>query len=160
MAMVVAATGFAGLLRDLGLSTAAIQKHNLTNAQQSDLFWINVALGLTLTVALAAASPLVVWFYHKPEVLWVTVALSTSFLIGSLAAQSGAMLVRNLWFGRQAAASISGALVSLSVSVILALNGFRYWALVWGQLAAAVPTTLLLFFLSPFRRGCRVAARA
>jgi PST family polysaccharide transporter len=153
MAMVVAVTAFAGLFRDLGLSSAAIQKHTLTNAQQSNLFWMNVALGTTLTVGLAAASPLVVWFYHKPEVLWVTVALSASFLIGSLATQSGALLVREMRFGQQAVAGISGALVSLSVSVTLALQGFRYWSLVWGPLAGGLTSTSLLFILSPFRPG-------
>lgn len=153
IAMVQAVTAFAGLLRDLGLSTAAIQKENLTDAQQSNLFWINVAVGLTLTVGLAAGSPLVARFYHKPAVLWVTVALSTSFLIDSLAAQSNALLIRNLWFGRQAAARISGALVTLSTSIILALYGLGYWALVWGPIAGALATTFLLFFLSPFRPG-------
>ena len=153
IAMVAAVTAFAGLLRDLGLSTAAIQKQNLTNAQQSNLFWINLAMGLTLTLSLAAAAPLVAWFYHKPGVLWVTVALSTSFLIGGLVAQSGALLVRNLWFGRQAAANFSGALAGLVVSVLLALNGCRFWSLVWGQLAGAVVTAVLIFMLSPFRPG-------
>jgi PST family polysaccharide transporter len=153
IAMVVAVTSFAGLFRDLGLSAAAIQKQTLTRAQQSNLFWMNVALGTTLTVGLAAASPLVVWFYHKPEVLWVTVALSANFLIGSLSTQSGALLVREMRFGRQAVAGISGALVSLAVSVSLALHGFRYWSLVWGQLAGGLISTCLLFVLSPFRPG-------
>lgn len=100
MAMVVAVTAFAGLFRDLGLSSAAIQKQTLTNAQQSNLFWINVALGSTLTVLLAACAPLVAWFYGKPEVLWVTVALSASFIISSFGTQSGALLVREIRSGR------------------------------------------------------------
>ncbi|MGN6552935.1 MAG: lipopolysaccharide biosynthesis protein [Verrucomicrobiota bacterium] len=153
MAMVVAITSFAGLFRDLGLSSAAIQKATLTHAQQSNLFWINVALGCTLTVLLAAASPLVAWFYGKPEVLWVTAALSASFLIGSLSSQSGALLVREMRFGRQAVAGICGALVTLITAVTLALHGFRYWSLVWSQLAGALTMTTLLFMLSPFRPG-------
>ena len=153
MAMVVAVTSFAGLFRDLGLSSAAIQKHTLTNAQQSNLFWVNVALGTALTAGLAAAAPLVVWFYHKPEVLWVTVALSANFLIGSLATQSGALLVRQMRFGRQAVATISGALVTLAMSVALAFHGFRYWSLVWGQLAGGLVSTGLMLVLSPFRPG-------
>jgi PST family polysaccharide transporter len=112
--MVISVTALADYLRDLGLSTAAIQNHNLTHAQQTNLFWLNVAMGLSLTTAVAAASPLIARFYHRPEVLWVTVASSAGFLIGSLAAQSSAMLVRNLWFGRQAIATISGALATLA----------------------------------------------
>lgn len=153
IAMVMAVTSFAGLFRDLGLSSATIQKHNLTNAQQTNLFWMNVALGTALSVCLVAASPLVVRFYHRPEVLWVTVAMSASILIGSLAAQSNALLVRQMRFGRQAVSGISGALVSLAVSVTLAVHGCRYWALVWGQFANGLISTCLLFVLSPFRPG-------
>lgn len=153
MAMVAAVTAFAGLFRDLGLSSAAIQKKDLTRAQQSNLFWLNVALGCALTVLLAAASPLVARFYGRPEVRPVTLALSLSFIISSLSAQSGALLVREMRFGRQSVGIICGALVSLSVSITLALHDFRYWALVWGQLAGAAATTTLLFSLSSFRPG-------
>jgi len=40
--MVVAITTFAGLFRDLGLSSAAFQKNDLTAALQSNQFWLNV----------------------------------------------------------------------------------------------------------------------
>ncbi|MGJ8667780.1 MAG: lipopolysaccharide biosynthesis protein [Patiriisocius sp.] len=153
MAMVMAVTAFAGLFRDLGLSSAAIQKKDLTKAQQSNLFWLNVAMGLILTIIVASLSPLVVWFYGKPDLLWVTVTLSASFLIGSLGTQHGARLVRNMQFGRKAVATIIGALVTLVTSVLLALYEFSYWSLVWGNLAGALATTVLLFIMSPFRPG-------
>lgn len=38
----MAITTFAGLFRDLGLSSAAIQKKDLTVARQSNLFWFNI----------------------------------------------------------------------------------------------------------------------
>lgn len=156
MAMVMAIVSFAGLFRDLGLSSAAIQKKDLTNAQQSNLFWLNVAMGTLLTILVAAASPLVVMFYGKPELLWVTVALSFSFLIGSFGTQHGAMLVRNMQFGRNAVAGISGALVGLAVSITLAFQGWSYWSLVWGNLSGSLITTVLFFILSPFRPGLMV----
>ncbi len=153
MAMVMAVTGFAGLFRDLGLSSAAIQKKELTRAQQSNLFWLNVAMGLLLTVIVAAASPMVAWFYGKPELTVVTLTLSASFLIGSFGTQHGAMLVRNMLFARQAVANISGAFFGLAVSVALAFQGYSYWALVWGSLVGGLATTLLLLVISPFRPG-------
>ncbi|MDB4387476.1 lipopolysaccharide biosynthesis protein [Akkermansiaceae bacterium] len=153
MAMVMAVTGFAGLFRDLGLSSASIQKKDLTTAQQSNLFWINVGMGTLLTAMVASASPLVAWFYGKPELTAVTLALSSTFLIGSFGTQSGAMLVRIMQFGRQAAAGIAGALVGFAVSVTLAYKGLSYWSLVWGNLCGALVTTALLIKLSPFRPG-------
>ncbi len=151
IAMVMAITAFAGVFRDLGLSSAAVQKKDLTRAQQSNLFWLNVAMGAVLTTIVAAASPLVAWFYGRPELTLVTVALSFTFLIGSLGTQHGARLVREMQFGRMAVATIAGSIAGLITSVTLALQSFAYWALVWGLLSGAVTTTVLLFILSPFR---------
>jgi len=153
IAMVAALTAFAGLFRDLGLSSAAIQKKDLTDAQQSNLFWLNVAMGAALTAIVAAASPLVAWFYGRPELVPVTIALSFGFLIGSLGAQHTARLTRDMQFGRKAAATLSGSLVTLAVAVACALNGLAYWSLVWGNLAGGVVATFLLFLLSPFWPG-------
>jgi PST family polysaccharide transporter len=151
IAMVMAITAFAGVFRDLGLSSAAVQKKDLTRAQQSNLFWLNVAMGAVLTAIVAVASPLVAWFYGQPELTLVTVALSFTFLIGSLGTQHGARLVREMQFGRMAVATIAGSIAGLITSVTLALQSFAYWALVWGVLSGAVTTTVLLFILSPFR---------
>jgi PST family polysaccharide transporter len=151
MAMVVVVTNFAGLFREMGLSSAAIQKKGLTRAQQSNLFWLNTAMGATLTAIVAAGSPLVAMFYGRPELTGVTLALSTTFIVSSLGTQHGAMLVRNMQFGRKAAAAIGGALVGLATSVALAFNGFTYWSLVWGNVSGSIVTTLLLFAFSPFR---------
>ena len=153
MAMVMAVTGFAGLFRDLGLSSAAIQKKDLTDAQQSNLFWLNVAMGAALTTIMAVGSPVVAWFYGKPELTSVTLALSLSFLIGSFGTQPGARLVREMQFARQGVASITGSVVCLIVSGTLALNEYSYWSLVWGGLVGSTVTTILLFMLAPFRPG-------
>ena len=153
LAMVTAITAFAALFRDLGLSSAAIQKKGLTAAQQSNLFWLNVLMGGFLTVLIASCAPLVAQFYGKPELASVTLVLSLSFIITSLGTQHGAMLVRRMQFGRSSGARISGALATLGVSVVCGLKGYAYWSLVWGTLAGATVTTLLLFVLSPFRPG-------
>lgn len=153
IAMVTAVTSFANLFRDLGLSSAAIQKKNLTRDQQSNLFWINVAMGTILMLFVGAASPLIAWFYKKPELIAVSVALSSTFLIRSIGTQHGAMLVRNMQFGRQAVATITGTVVGMVVSIVFALRGLSYWALVWGTIIGAGTTTFLLFLLSPFWPG-------
>ncbi len=153
MAMAMAITSFAGLFRDLGLSAAAIQKGELSHAQMSNLFWLNTGMGALLTVILALSSPLVAWFYGKPELLPVTLLLSSTFLINSLGTQHGALLQRNLQFSRNAMASIVGSAVNLVVGIILALQDHGYWALCWGTVIGNIVTTSLLFAFSPFRPG-------
>src|ERR1700722_16074646 len=70
--MVTAITGVLSLFRDFGLSSATIQRVEVTDAQVSTLFWINVVVGAGLCFLLAAVSPLVAWFYHEPRLVWVT----------------------------------------------------------------------------------------
>ncbi|MFG0263177.1 MAG: lipopolysaccharide biosynthesis protein [Novipirellula sp. JB048] len=154
VAMVMTVISFAGLFRDLGLSSAVIQKKDLTDRLQSNLFWLNVALGGALTLIVAAASPLVAWFYKNPDLTTVSLTLSSSFLIVSLGTQHGARLVRDMHFIRQAVASVAGSLISLLVSISFALQGYSYWALVWGMLLGSLTTTVLLFLLSPFWPSC------
>ncbi len=161
MAMVMSITAFAGLFRDMGLSSATIQRPNLTEAQQSNLFWVNVAMGTLLTATICALSPAVAWFYQRPEILSVMMASSGVFMLGSLSTQHGARLIRSLKFGRHALAGIAGGLVGLGTSIILAIKGYSYWSLVWGNLLSGITTTILIFTFAPFlpslpRRGTGV----
>ncbi|MCC5847518.1 MAG: lipopolysaccharide biosynthesis protein [Verrucomicrobia bacterium] len=148
--MVLAITQFAGLFKDLGLSSAAIQSDTLTDQQQSNLFWINLTVGLVLTLLVAALAPAVAWFYRKPELVAVTLALSLKFFLTSLGTQHGAKLLRELRFGTKTLAEITGAAAGLFVAVALALQGFSYWALVWGNLTLAAVNSLVLLIGMPF----------
>lgn len=153
IAMVLTVTGFAGLFRELGLSSAAIQKSNLTHFQQSNLFWLNAAMGAAVTVVVAAIAPLVAWFYSRPDLTLLTLILSAGFVIGGVGTQHGANLLRNMQFGRNAAANIGGAVVTLIVSIVLASAGYSFWALAWATLCGSLTTTILLSALSSFRPG-------
>ena len=56
--MVVALLGFATLFRNLGLSTATIQRDKITHEEVSGLFWINVFFGLAIGFIVALCAPL------------------------------------------------------------------------------------------------------
>src|SRR5260370_21177900 len=85
--MVTAFTSVLNLFRDFGLSTATVQRADISDEQISTLFWINVLVGAILTLSLAAMAPAVARFYHEPRLFWVTIALSTGFLINAAGGQ-------------------------------------------------------------------------
>ena len=149
--MVATVIAFASLFKDLGLSTATIQRKELTTDQVSVMFWVNVAAGLALTLVLAASSPLVAWFYKRPDLVWVTVALASNVLVSSLGAQHSALLTRRMRFRELAIARLNGALATLIVAVASALAGWDHWALVAGTLGGSAVHVLLLWSFSPFR---------
>ncbi len=153
IAMIAAITAFMGLFRDMGLSTASIQKGTLSHAQTNMLFWLNLAAGVTLMLIVMALSPVIAWFYKRPEVQAVTILMAVTFLFSSLGAQHAALMKRELRFKPLAVADISGAAINLLLAIILALNGWGYWALAWGTVVGALFTSLLYFFFSNFKPG-------
>src|SRR5260370_25219155 len=70
--MVIAFTGVLNLFRDFGLSSATVQRVNVTDEQISTLFWINVLVGGILWLLLVAMAPVLFTFYNEPRLLWVT----------------------------------------------------------------------------------------
>src|SRR6267378_982967 len=128
--MVTAFTGVLYLFRDFGLSTATVQRVNVTEDQISTLFWINILVGAILWLSLTLAAPFVVSFYHEPNLFWLTVILATGFLFNGAGVQHAALLERQMRYTALAAIDVISIAVSIAISIILAAAGFSYWALV------------------------------
>ena len=133
-AMAVAITGFAGIFLNLGLSTATIQRTEITHEQVSTLFWINAGIGVFLTLITAAIAPGAAWFYKTPEMLGVMLSLSIIFTISGLCVQHSALLTRRMRFYSLAKIRIISLLSGIIVAVITGSQGFGYWALVFNTL--------------------------
>ncbi|GAB3048444.1 lipopolysaccharide biosynthesis protein [Stenotrophomonas tumulicola] len=151
IAMITAITAFMGLFRDMGLSAASIQKGELSDEHTNALFWLNVAAGGLLTLLTMASAPLIAWFYDRPELQPVTLLLATTFVISSIGAQHSALMQRELRFGPKVAGDVAGALLTLVVSITLALFDQGFWSLAWGTVLGAALTTLMYLKGSKFR---------
>lgn len=142
VAMVTAISGVADVLRDMGLSSAAVQAKTLTRGQQSNLFWLNSGLGLVLGLtAISLAGP-IAQFYGDQRLLGITLALAPMFLFNGIQTQFQATLARNLRFRTLMFTDIASQGVGLAGAVALALYGAGYWALV----AQLVLQSLVLLF--------------
>jgi O-antigen/teichoic acid export membrane protein len=151
--MVTVVVNFAAMFKDAGLSMATVQREEISHEQISTLFWINVLISAGLSLCVLVASPLVAMFYDKPELIAVTAALSFSFILSGLTIQHQALQRRHMRFGTLAAIQITSQLITLVVSIILAVLGLRYWALVGGTLANALGDLLLTFLCCPWIPG-------
>jgi O-antigen/teichoic acid export membrane protein len=136
--MVTALTAFVEMFRDMGLGTATIRQSELTHEQVSTLFWINTGVGTLIMIVVAGASPLVSMFYGDGRVVWVSIAISSSFFFGGLTIQHQALLLRHMYFFRVAFIQVFSTGLSFALGIALAWQGFEYWALVWKEVARAV----------------------
>lgn len=134
VAMVVAVTAVGEVLRDFGLSSAAIQAPTITLKQRSNLFWLNWGIGATLTCICVAAAPLVADLYGRDELVSIMQVLSITFLLSGASTQFRAHLVRNLRFKPVVAAEVLSLSCGIAFAVVLAVGGFGYWAIVGQQL--------------------------
>lgn len=151
--MVTVVVNFAAMFKDAGLSMATVQQEKITHEQISTLFWLNVLISAFLGLCVIASSPMVAWFYGKAELTTVTAALSISFIFSGLTIQHKALQRRHMRFVTLAAIQIISQVITLAMTIILALFGWRYWALVGGALTNALTGSLLTVFFCPWIPG-------
>ncbi|MCE4373028.1 lipopolysaccharide biosynthesis protein [Xanthomonas hortorum] len=137
MAMVTAIVGAAEILRDFGLSAAAVQAKHVSREQRDNLFWINSGIGLSLSVVVYASAHLIANFYKEPALVMISQALAVTFLINGMTTQYRAHLSRGLRFGQVALSDVGSQVLGLVAAVAAALLGWGYWALVVQQVVQA-----------------------
>lgn len=148
VAMVTTITGFLLVFKDAGLSTATIQKSEITQAQVSNLFWMNVGISAGLSLLVAALSPAIAWFYREPRLVAVTLALAGTFAVSGSVVQHQALLNRQLRFKAIAMIDVGSACLGLLVGIAMAWLHFRYWSLVGMQLSTSLTELVLTLWIS------------
>lgn len=157
IAMVAVVTNFVRIFKDIGLSTATIQRAEINHAQISTLFWINTTIGFALAVLTVALAPAIAWFYGEPRLTVVTIALAGAFIFGGLTIQHQALLRRHMRFVRLGVIEVVGLLVGVATAIVAAWRGAGYWSLVLMQLAMAGTIAIGVWAASGWRPGwpCR-----
>jgi PST family polysaccharide transporter len=151
--MVTVATGILYLFSDPGLSDSTVQRESATQAQISAIFWLNVQLGLAMTLVGAALGPLLAAFYKMPALAPVSAAVSLSFLLGGFSAQHMALLRRQMRFVALASIELLAFAGGLAIGIVMAMHGFGYWSLVWTQVATGALTVVGAAVTSRWKPG-------
>jgi PST family polysaccharide transporter len=153
IAMVTALTGILEGVRDLGLATATVQRHHLTHGQVSNLFWVNVAAGCLFAALFCAAASPIADFYDDERLRGITVALSLTFVWSGLTVQHEALMTRQLRQGELALIRLVANLVSFGVAILLALEDWGYWSLVWREVIRTAAIAIGVWLRCPWLPG-------
>ena len=145
--------GFVQLFKDLGLSTATIQRDEINHQQVSTLFWINLLVSGLISLIFAALAPAVAWFYNEPRLLQIVLVLSSIFVFGGLSVQHQALLKRQMRFASIAKIEIISVFGGILTAIVAADYGLGYWALVIMQLATAVINAVGTWLVCNWRPG-------
>lgn len=153
VAMSSAIVGLGDVLRDFGLSSAAVQAKTLSRGQASNLFWLNAGMGLALSAIVLAVAPLLGWFYGDSRVTWITLAIAGTFLINGLQVQFQVQLVRAMRFGVVSGSDLAAQTVALMLAIVSALSGLSYWAIVIQLISQPLVLLLIRAFSARWRPG-------
>jgi O-antigen/teichoic acid export membrane protein len=149
MGMVVIAAAHS--LRDLGTSSALIQRKDVSRSFASTVFWINVVFGLAGALVLAAVAAPAAAMYREPQVIPVLAVLSLSFLMGNVGAVPQAMLMRALAFRQIALIQVTSALLSTALAIGLAASGGGVWSLVGALVTESLISAALFWWAAAWR---------
>ncbi len=146
MAIVGALLALISLFADLGVSRAIIHYEHISDEALSSLYWVNLGVGILLTLALAVGAPIFAMIYGKPELAPLLLVASPVFVLITLGQQFCVLAEKDLRFatlaGNELVASATGVVVALAV----AFRGGGVYALVGAMLATATVGSLLAWW--------------
>ena len=151
--MVTAVIGVFSVLRDFGLSAAAVQRTVVTREQASTLFWINVLVGASLACLSVIAAPFVAAFYHEPRLIAVTCVLASGFLFNAAGVQHSAILERQMRFTTLSIIDVVSLLAGSLTAIAMAMRNFGYWSLAASSTATPLAYTLCVWIASSWIPG-------
>ena len=135
--------GFVQLVSEFGLTAAVITDRDLKSHQIAQFNSMSVLLGVAgLCVSLVVATPLAD-FFSAQEVRVIIFVASASFVVAGLQMVPNALLQKELRFKLLALIDVAKAVAQIICTLVLALLGFQYWALVLGNLLGIVVGTVL-----------------
>src|SRR2546425_6695974 len=153
ISMVTAVTAIAERFKDLGLSTATVQKKNITEEQVSQLFWINVVTAFGITILISAMSFLIARLFREERLIYIAIAIATGFLWSGVTIQHQAILQRQMKYAAIGGIQMGSTVMSVGIAIILAVKGYGYWALVWREVLRNVFIALGTWLCCPWRPG-------
>jgi O-antigen/teichoic acid export membrane protein len=153
VAMVTAIVGVADILRDFGLSSAAVQAKTLNNAERSNLFWVNVGIGCAGALIIMLCEPLISRLYGEHRLAPIIFSLAWVLIISGANTQFNAELSRSLRFKALAFADIGAQSLGIAAAITVAVLGGGYWAIVVQQIVVAVLTLTFNMAVCRWRPG-------
>ena len=138
-------------LQESGFRAALVNVRNIRHEDYNAVFWCSLLIGTCAYLILFFCAPLIARFYQEPELVPLARYCFLAIPIASLGTAQGAYLFRNLKVRQQALSGIIAHMVSGSLGITLAFNGFSYWGIATQSLTYLITVTLCTWYFSPWR---------
>ena len=141
-AMATVYIAFVQLVNEFGISAAVVQRRDLTTDQIAKLGGFSMILGVGFFLVSLALSNPVAFLFGEQAVQSIIVVLSGTFILSGIQVLPRSLLARDFCFQRLAWIDAGEAITATVVTLLLAIMGFGYWALVIGAIAGRLMSTI------------------
>lgn len=146
MAVVASILAVLALFSDLGLSRAIIHFENISDDALASLYWLNLLMGVGLSLLFAACSPLLGSLFKLDGLTEVLLAASPIFVLSAVGQQFRVLAEKELRFSTLALIEIASAVLGLAIALLVAVRGGGVYALVAAVLTTATVNSALAWW--------------
>ncbi len=147
--------GFLSQFGDLGIDAALIQRLEVDRRTLCVGLTMKFLLGIVIYMTAFVAASHLKGFFDHPQIENVVRVLAIGFVISSFSFMSEVTLIRALDYKVISAGSILASFTRSAVAIALVLNGFAFWSIVFGEVAAGLAQVIFLNIMRPMRMGFR-----
>ena len=151
VAMITIFSVVATELQSSGFKTALANEEHPTDNDYNSVFWFNIVVSVCIYAILFFCAPLISDYYHRPELVALCRYAFLGFVISSFGLAQSAWLFKNLRTKQQSKSGMTAIVVSNVVGIVMAWQGFAYWAIATQTIVYILTNTLMLWHYSPWR---------
>lgn len=134
-----------------GFGNALIRKQNCTEKDFSTVFYFNLIMGVLFFWILFFSAPAISRFYNEPQLKHIIQVLGIVLIIDSLTIIQRTILIKRIDYKLQTKISVISSVISGTVGLTMAFNGFGVWSLVAKQICQQAMNSLLLWIWNRWR---------
>lgn len=142
---------FSEIVGELGVTTAVIQKKDLSKIDLDTIFLFSIFLSLSTFAALFLLSPIISAFFDSPSLSPVLQVAAISVIFTGIRAVSLGLLTKEMLFKKRSLVDFVSIASGGVISIALAYSGFGVWSLVWGRIAQSILGAGLAFYYTPWK---------
>ncbi|TFV97193.1 lipopolysaccharide biosynthesis protein [Algoriphagus kandeliae] len=138
-------------LIDAGMTSSLIRTKDADQRDFSTVFFINLAVGVLVYLAMVFSAGLISEFFNQPALKAIIKVYCLTFLIYPFSAVQRTRLVKNMDFKTELKITIPSTIVGGLLGLVLAFQGFGVWALVGMNLAQNLLLSVQFWVYSNWR---------
>ncbi len=148
VAMALFLVQFSNIFVDMGMASAILHRQEATKKEYSSIYWLNIFISFFLYVILYFLAPFASNFYNEPELLNLVPILGVNLMLIALGRQHRVIMQKDFQFAAIAKVELIAYFIGLITAILLAINDFGLYSLVYSTLMASLISNLLFLIIN------------